>query len=476
VNERYFAGKKVLVMGLGRFGGGTDAARFAHGAGGRVTVTDLAGPDKLRDSIRLLDDCRGIEFHLGGHDAGDFESADIVIVNPAVDPRNEFVRLAAALGKLVTTAMNIFFELCFARAQRPVVIGITGANGKSTTAALTAHLLRLARPETAGGEVLLSGNIGDAALLCSAGRLGRRDLAVLEISSFQAEWLDRIQKAPDISVLTNLTANHLDRHGTFEAYCRAKENVFLLQRLDAERPAVSVFNLDDRVGSLWYEKYRTDGGRVCIGFSAADVGAGPRKAFGLPGAANLSNLAAALAVAGRLGADEGRIAACLGCFESLPHRLQLVADIDGVKWYDDSIATTPDSAIAALEAFDAPKIIIAGGYDKNLSFEALGREIARRAKAAVLIGATARKIAEAVRACPGSSASVRLAASLADAVGIARRLAASGDVVMLSPACASYDMFENFRQRGLKFADLVRSLDAGGARLKSRRESADWPV
>lgn len=466
MNEHYFAGKKVLVMGLGRFAGGVDAARFAHRAGAEVTVTDVAGREALADSVRRLDDCRGVIFHLGGHDAVDFEAADVVIVNPAVDPDNEYVRLAAELGKMVTTAMNIFFEMCFSRADRPLVIGITGSNGKSTTAALTAHLLRYAVPGAAG-RVWLSGNIGNAPLLCDAGGMGRDDLVVLEMSSFQTEQLDRIKKAPDISVLTNLTENHLDRHGTFEAYCRAKENIFRLQRLDAARPAVSVFNVEDSVGSAWFKKYRSDDGRVCIGFSAGDVGSDLRMVFKLPGAANLSNLAAATAVAGYLGAGERQAAACLGSFEALPHRLQLVAEIGSVRWYNDSIATTPDSTVAALTAFDSPKIIIAGGYDKNLSFEQLGRAIAGRAKAAVLIGDTSRKIADAVEACSRSAASVRFASSLAEAVEIAHTLAVPGDVVMLSPACASYDMFENFQQRGLQFTAMVRDIASAGREAKT---------
>lgn len=176
------------------------------------------------------------------------------------------------------------------------------------------------------------------------------------------------------------------------------------------------------------------------------------------GAANLSNLAAALVVARELGVNDDRTARASGTFEALPHRLELVAEIDGTRWYNDSIATTPVSSIAALEAFEAPKIIIAGGHDKGLPFDELGRKIARKAKAAILIGKTAAKIAEAISAAGQTSVQVEFASSMAEAVDCASRLTHSGDVVLLSPACASYDMFTNFQQRGEVFRGLVRQL------------------
>jgi len=250
-----------------------------------------------------------------------------------------------------------------------------------------------------------------------------------------------------------LTPNHLDRHGTFANYCAAKENIFRFQRLDDESPAVSIFNAEDEVGAEWYRKYRNDRGRICIQFSADDVSDELRGVFPLPGRANRSNLAAAIAVAGRFGVSDESIKASLPSFKVLPHRLEFVAEIGGVRWYNDSIATTPDSAIAALEAFDEPVIIIAGGYDKKLPFDDLGRKISEKAKAAVLIGQTAQKIARTIE-----GTRIEQAKSLAAAVEAANRFAESGDVVLLSPACASYDMFDNFQHRGNEFMKLVRAL------------------
>jgi UDP-N-acetylmuramoylalanine--D-glutamate ligase len=470
-----FAGKTVLVMGLGRFGGGLDVARFTHGTGAKVIVTDLASAEQLSDSLDRLQDLEGIEFHLGSHDQTDFEQADIVIANPAVPGDNKYLQIARRSNRFVTSQINIFFELCPAK-----IIGITGANGKSTTTALTAHLLKNARHE----KVWLSGNIGNQPLLTTLDQITPEDLVVLELSSFQLEQLAEIQKAPDVALLTNLTPNHLDRYGTFEKYCAAKENIFRFQNLDDSRPAVSIFNAEDEIAAEWFEKYKNDAGpqgtgRICIKFSADDVGDELRNCFALPGRANLSNLAAAMTIAKYFGAEDGWIKHCLPEFKALPHRLELVKIINGVSWYNDSKATTPEGAITALDAFDQPTIIIAGGYDKDIPFDKLGEKIAEKAKAAILIGKTAPKIASVIqnintslrakkafsteRSRRGSNlqlinTKIELADSLAEAVQLANQVAETGDVVLLSPACASYDMFDNYEQRGREFIKLLQEI------------------
>jgi len=270
-DPRYnFAAKKVLIMGLGRFGGGIDVARFAHGAGARVIVTDLASAEQLSDSLSRLRDLDGIEFHLGSHDPADFEQADIIVANPAVPGDNKFLQIARRAKRFVTSQINIFFELCPAK-----IIGITGANGKSTTTALTAHLLRnttsdiviaseakqsqatqYAIRNTQYEKVWLSGNIGNQPLLTTIDKINPDDLVILELSSFQLEQLAEIQKAPHVALLTNLTPNHLDRHGTFENYCAVKENIFKFQKPDVSRPTVSIFNAEDKIAAEWFERYK----------------------------------------------------------------------------------------------------------------------------------------------------------------------------------------------------------------------------
>jgi UDP-N-acetylmuramoylalanine--D-glutamate ligase len=451
------AGRKVLVMGLGRFGGGVDATRYAAAAGARVVVTDQAPREKLQDSITQVADLTGIEFHLGGHDAEDFATADIIIANPAVRPDNEFLQIARRNGRTVTSQIGLFFQACPAR-----IIGITGANGKSTTTTLTAHLLERARPRTSNcsyAKVWLSGNIGDKPLLTILDQIGPHDLVVLEISSFQVEQLAEVRKAPNVSLLTNLTPNHLDRYGTFEAYCAAKEGIFAFQTLSEESPAISIFNAEDEIARGWFRKYGRQPGRTCLQFCADDVGEELRCVYALPGRANLSNLAAARAIVRCLGITDEGIRGCLAEFKALPHRLELVANRNGVRWYNDSKATTPEGTMVALAAFECPKILIAGGYDKHTPFDELGKEIASSAKAAILMGQTAPQIADAITGADTSSrADVEIVDSLAQAVEAANRLAVPGDVVLLSPACASYDMFENYRQRGRLFADLVQRL------------------
>ena len=451
-DDRYnFAGKKVLIMGLGRFGGGVDCAQFAARAGAKVIVTDSAPAEKLNESIEKLKEFPDIEFYLGSHDPDDFSLVDIIIANPAVPDDNEFLEIARRNNKFITSQINIFFELCPAQ-----IVGITGANGKSTTTALTAHLLR----NTSIENVWLSGNIGNQPLLTILDKIKADDLVVLELSSFQLENLAQIAKAPKVALLTNLTPNHLDRHGTFKNYCAAKENIFKYQKLNDNCPAVSIFNAEDKIAAEWFEKYKKDTGRTCISFSTNDVSKDICDNFTLPGRANLSNLAAAIAISRHFGIDDEQIKKSLPEFRPLPHRLEFIAEINGVSWYNDSIATTPQSAIAALEAFEGAKIIIAGGYDKNLPFDELGQKIAAGAKAAVLLGQTAPKIASAIQLFPQAGVKIQIVESLAKAVQSAAHLAESGDVVLLSPACASYDMFENFQQRGREFIKLVRALNS----------------
>jgi UDP-N-acetylmuramoylalanine--D-glutamate ligase len=447
MDKQFFAGKNVLVMGLGRFGGGVDAAKFAAGTGAKVIVTDLASEEKLGNSIRQLEEFPEIEYHLGSHEPADFRQADVIIVNPAVLPDNKYLQIARQCGKVITSQIGIFFQICPAK-----IIGVTGANGKSTTTALTAHLLKGASKD----NVWLSGNIGNEPLLTITDQIRQNDLVVLELSSFQIEQLAEEQSAPNVALLTNLTPNHLDRYGTFADYCAAKEDIFKYQKLDRNSPAVSIFNAEDEIAADWFEKYKRDTGRVCIKFSADDVSEEIRDKFSLPGRANLSNLAAALCIARHFGVEDRRIIKSLPKFKGLPHRLEFVAEINGVKWYNDSKATTPQSAIAAIEAFDQPIIIIAGGYDKHIPFDEFGRKIAKKVKTAILLGQTAQKIADAISACPKPKTEIEIVNSLPKAVGLAKKLAAGGDVVLLSTACASYDMFENYEQRGNEFCKLVR--------------------
>ncbi len=447
MDQAFFKDKKVVVMGLGRFGGGVDSSLFAAKCGGDVLVTDLASEDQLGDSLAALADV-DVRYCLGRHETKDFQDADILVVNPAVPVDNEYVRLARQGGALITSQIELFFQLCPAP-----IAGITGANGKSTTTSLTAHLLG------AGVErrLWLGGNIGHQPLLDIVDQITKDDIVVLEISNFQLEQLAQIQAGPHVALITNLTANHLDRHGTFEAYCRVKEGIFKYQTPNPSCPAISIFNAEDSITRAWYQKYLHEAGRRSLAFSADDVPDAYAGRFHLPGRANRSNLAAALAIVSCFDADPAKVAAAIDTFKGLPQRCQFVAETRGVRWYDDSKATTPVSTMAALNGIDEPKILIAGGYDKQISFAELGACIARRAKGCVLIGQTADKIAQAIEQ-GGSGVLIQHVCSMDQAVSKAAEMAESGDVVLMSPACASYDMFQNYIQRSEAFVRAVESL------------------
>jgi UDP-N-acetylmuramoylalanine--D-glutamate ligase len=466
MKSNLLTGKKVVVQGLGRFGGGLDAAVFASSSDASdVIVTDLASADVLAAHVSALESLDNVTLRLGEHRREDFTGADVVIVNPAVRPDNEYISAARDGGAVITSQIGIFFQLCPCK-----IAAVTGSNGKSTTTSLTAHLLGGAleyQDDLPYKNVILGGNIGNRPLLSELENLTDKDIAVLEISSFQAEQLARDETnggpfAPQVCVITNLSPNHLDRHGTYENYCAAKESLFANQKSDVRSPALSVFNLEDEVTAGWLEKY-TRPGRICKGFKASQAHK-YKDVTPLAGEMNLSNLAAAACVAEHLGVTEDSIRKSLPSFKSLPHRLEFVRELDGVRWYNDSIATTPESVIAALTSFREPMVLIAGGYDKNIPFDELGRAAAGRLRGAVLIGKTKEKIKAAIEAgCRGTSGNnsepvIKTVDSLEQAVLAAREIAVSGDIVAMSPACASYDMFTNFQQRGEMFRNLVAGL------------------
>lgn len=440
-------------MGLGRFGGGADVVRYIAQQGAYVTVTDRASQDALTDSLDQLSDLSGITYHLEGHLWTDFEQADLIVVNPAVPPEAPFLQRARGLAAEMTTQVNLFLSLCPA-----TVVGITGANGKSTTAALCAHLLSHARGthSVPFGQVWLGGNIGHRPLLTRIADIQPDDVVILELSSFQTEWLD--QAGVHIALLTNLTPNHLDRHKTFEAYCDAKERLFQTQMMTASRPGRSLFCADDPVGQQWYAKYQGQKHRSCALYSADDVPDDLKQAYQLSGRANLTNLAGALGIARHLGIPEEALVEAVQTFEPLAHRLESVTEHQGVRWFNDSIATTPESVMVALDAFDCARILIAGGYDKGIAFEALAQAIVTQAKAVILLGQTGQSLMRAIRVCDPSFEPVVLVKTLKEAVVKANDLADSGDVVLLSPACASYDMFDNFQDRGDQFRQCVFDL------------------
>jgi len=461
------AGAKVTVAGLGTFGGQVAAAKYFIRRGAKVTVTDLKTAEDLSESVRELEGT-GARLALGGHREEDFTGADLVVASPAIPETSPYLKAAGAAGVPVTHETDLFFLLC-----RAPIVGVTGSNGKSTTAALLAHILR-GTPEGRGfGRIHLGGNIGRS-LLLEAEQIPPGNLVVLELSSFQLDDLGELGMSPHGAVVTNLSPNHLHRHGTFEAYAEAKRQITAHQ----SEEDFLVLNADDRNLSGWEEtpayvrffgKDATAGkdGVYISGREFVSINGGERhtarlgEGWKLRGAHNLANLAAALAAAGELGADLEEALGAAESFEPLEHRLEYVATAGGVDFYNDSIATTPEAAAAGLGSFERPVVLIAGGYDKGIDLSDFAALAAARVKALVATGATGGAILSAALA-GNAGLHAELRRGFDEAVEAAFEAARPGDVVLLSPACASYDQFGNFAERGERFRELARRLARGG--------------
>jgi UDP-N-acetylmuramoylalanine--D-glutamate ligase len=452
-------------MGLGLFGGGEGAARFLIGRSARLTVTDLRPEEKLAPSLARLEGLP-ITYRLGEHATQDFVGADLVVANPAVPRRSLFLRAAQEQHVPITSPMNLFLALCPMR-----VAAVTGSNGKSTTTALLAEVLK-----SAGQKVWLGGNIG-ISLLPSLPLMGPTDVAVLELSSFQLQDAAALGWSPHLAVVTNVTPNHLDRHETFEAYEEAKRAIVRYQDpkdlavLNARDPVLQRWANQGVPGELVLFDAHPSPARLCHGVNLL----GDRLVWRnttrheviclredvpLLGMHNTENAMAAAAAARCLGAGSEAIREALSTFTGLEHRLELVGEFRGVRYYNDSYSTTPASGIAAVESFRSPVTLIAGGYDKKLDMTPLARAAARSAEVLITIGQTGPTLAQKARQESfflGRSMLIREACDLEEATLAAKQLSMPGTAVVFSPGCASYDMFENYNHRGQVFKELVRT-------------------
>ena len=450
--ERQAKGRRCLVMGLGAFGGGLGVTRALAKAGAaEVLVTDLSTPDRLQAPLQELEPLvrtGQVRLRLGVHDVQDFERAELVVANPAVPKPWDNIYLAAAraAGARITTEMRLALESL--PADR--VIAVTGTAGKSTTSAMIAHLL-----DGHPGRALLAGNIGGS-LLERAPSLGAKDWLVLELSSFMLWWLGPNAGAPawhaHIAALTNLADNHLDWHGAAAHYSASKAVI----RAAGQAAFVSRFDLDEP--------------RAAAHFATLDAGAWWRGGTldpaieadptltshcPLPGEHNRRNARLALQVAAAalradgLTPDLHALAARLASFHGLPHRLALVHESGGIRWFDDSKATTPEATLLAISSFPEPAKVhlIAGGYEKKIDLSSIAG-LAPRLAGLYAIGATAAKVA-------GDGGTI--CGTLEAAVDRIRSAARPGDVVLLSPGCASWDQYLNYEERGRQFAALARS-------------------
>ncbi|HVR72680.1 MAG TPA: UDP-N-acetylmuramoyl-L-alanine--D-glutamate ligase [Planctomycetota bacterium] len=464
----WFEGRRVTVMGLGLFGGGRGAARFLAEHGAHVTVTDRRPASILEPEIAELRDLP-IRWVLEEHREEDFLGADLVVPSPAVPRTAPLLEACRRSGVPLDTEMNLFFKHCSG-----AICAVTGSNGKTTTTSLLGAMAARRWPGTRVG-----GNLGKS-LLPEVESILPGEWVILELSSFQLEDLASIERRPEISVVTNLSPNHLDRHGTYEAYLDAKRQILLPARgvnaavLNAEDPLLvswrsprrETFFFGARKGAMgpppgpgaWLDE---DPGEVRWFHAGEDEGQllFQRKDLSLPGRFNVLNAAGAAAAGRVMGLEPVEITEAVRAFQAVEHRLEPVVEHEGIEYLNDSIATTPESTIAALEALGPNVVLICGGSSKGSSFESLGRTLARRARGVVLLGETAESIRRSIPDV-GGGPEVLTAVSLEDAVEKARSLARPGDRVILSPACASFDMFVNFVERGRRFKEIARRLAA----------------
>ena len=438
-------GKSVLLAGLGV--SNLPVLRMLRPHGIDVAVWDEKSETAMDPAVRR--ELAALDVPVFGDGRLPDRAFDCAFRSPGLRPDAPVLAAQAARGCALTSEMEAFLQVC----PCPV-IAVTGSDGKTTTTTLIAEMLK-----AAGRTVWLGGNIGTP-LLHRAEEMSPADFAVVELSSFQ---LMTMRIRPAVAVVTNLAPNHLDWHRGMEEYIAAKQNLFLRQTsedtlvLNADCPVTRGFAAAAPANVLFFSRRAeadaclADGMLRLFGKDAFPAGE-----ILLPGAHNIENyLAAMLAVSKTAGADAMRAVA--SSFAGVAHRIEFVRELRGVRYYNDSIASSPTRAIAGLKSFPEPVILIAGGSDKKIPFDTLAEEICRRVKRLYLTGDTAGKIHAAVSAC-SDPPPVQVTDSLAAAVTLSSQAAAPGDVVLMSPACASFDRYKNFAERGELFKSLVNGL------------------
>ena len=457
-----FRNKRVLVMGLGVHGGGIGVARYLAKHGAHVTVTDLKPAEQLRDSITQLEGLP-IDYVLGEHREADVLQSDIVVRNPGVPREHPLLQLARAHDIPVEMEVSLFFLQCPAP-----IVGITGTKGKTTTTLLTGAMLKEKDPRS-----VVAGNLRVSALEMLP-QIDATTPVVLELSSWQCEGLEPHRLSPHIAGITNLYPDHLNRYQDMADYAAAKALIFVNQKADdcvvlnADQNESRAFASQARSRVIWFSRTRRVDGvflsgdeivHTLDGSDAAPQRVAARSDIQLPGEHNLENVLAASALALAAGAKPEQVRSALRRFHGAPHRLELVRELDGVAYVNDTTATAPAAAMAALKAIGQNIVWIAGGADKSLDFEALGRSASLRAKAILLLDGTATdKLDAMIRYGGGGRKLVGRFNSLRAAVAEARRLAQPGDTVLLSPGCASFGMFDNEFERGDQFRAAVEQL------------------
>lgn len=446
-------GKRVLVLGLGR--SGLASALFLKSRGAHVTVSDTKSEDQLRDQIPALLD-EGIAVEVGGHSARTLQNQDIVVVSPGVPIDAPAIVQAKNLGRPVIGEIELAYQFLGG-----LIVAITGSNGKTTTTTLVGEILKAGRLKT-----LVGGNIGTAAISLVAEATAPTAI-VLEVSSFQLETICSFR--PRVAVILNITPDHLDRHGTFAAYTDAKARIFENQTpedfavLNADDPTCVELARRTRSQVFWFSRKRelesgafVRGNQVVFRRDGTVLDVMPVSEIPLKGSHNLENVLAAVCAGALMDSPSEMIRQAVRNFKAVEHRLEYVATVRGVDYYNDSKATNVDATIKALESFPANIHLILGGKDKGSDYTVLNDLLRERVKAVYTIGAAADKIQSHVK----GAVSIIQSGTLDAAVKQASSAAKPGDIVLLAPACASFDQFQNYEHRGRVFKELVHALAA----------------
>jgi UDP-N-acetylmuramoylalanine--D-glutamate ligase len=447
-------GKRVLVVGLGKSGVASALFLKAHGA--RVTVSDTKSGDELRNEIPVLLD-HGITVETGGHGERTFRGQDLIVVSPGVPVDAPPLVQARSLGESVIGEIELAAQFL----PGPIV-AITGSNGKTTTTTLTGEIMT-----AAGFPALVGGNIGTPAISL-AERAKPETVIVLEVSSFQLETIQTFR--PKVAVVLNVTPDHLDRHRTLEAYVNAKARIFENQKgndfavLNADDPTCVAMAARAKAPVYWFSRQKEvqQGAWVRDGNVLFRDARGQREVLQvseipLKGAHNLENVLAAVCAGALMGCAPEKIQEAVREFKAVEHRLEFVATIHGVDYYNDSKATNVDATIKALESFPANIHLILGGKDKGSDYSVLNDLLRQRVKRVYTIGAAAGKIESQIKA------EVVHAETLENAVRKAHAAAQPGDVILLAPACASFDQFKSYEHRGKVFKEIVQGLANDGS-------------
>src|SRR6202166_2420288 len=447
-------GKRVLVVGLGKSGVASALFLKAHGA--KVTVSDTKSGDELRNEIPVLLD-HGITVETGGHGDRTFRGQDLIVVSPGVPVDAPPLVQARALGESVIGEIELAAQFL----PGPIV-AITGSNGKTTTTTLTGEILT-----AAGLPTLVGGNIATPAISL-AERANPETTIVLEISSFQLETIQTFR--PKVAVVLNVTPDHLDRHRTFEVYVDAKARIFENQQgtdfavLNADDPTCATLGSRTRAEVFWFSRQKEvqQGAWVRDGNIVFRDAKGQREIMQvseipLKGAHSLENVLAAVCAGVLMGCAPDKIRQAVRDFKAVEHRLEFVATIRGVDYYNDSKATNVDATIKALESFPGNIHLILGGKDKGSDYAVLSELLRQRVKRVYTIGAAAAKIESQIVSKSGGP-EIDHAETLETAIKRAAQVAVPGDVVLLAPACASFDQFRNYEHRGKVFKEAVRAL------------------